>query len=42
VKALAWLGGDGVMEDIAVLAYDPSYEVRQDVQEVLRQLGRDE
>jgi len=36
VKALAILGGNGVREAIHLLADDPSYEVRQDVAEVLK------
>ena len=39
VKALATLGGDDVREAIQALANDPSYEVRQDVAEVLVLLG---
>ena len=39
VKALARLGGDGAREAGAALADDPSYEVRQDVEDALRQIG---
>ncbi len=39
VKALATLGGDDVREAVLALVGDPSYEVRQDVEEALRQLG---
>jgi len=39
VKALARLGGEGVRDAVAALADDPSYEVCQDVEEALRQIG---
>jgi len=38
VKALVRIGGPGVREAIERRANDPSYEVRQDVAEALRQL----
>jgi HEAT repeat protein len=39
VKALATIGGPDARTDIQSLANDPSYEVRQDVAEALRQRG---
>ncbi len=39
VKALATLGGNDVPKVIHALANDPSYEVRQDVEEALEGLG---
>jgi HEAT repeat protein len=40
VKALARVGGESVRCAVAALAEDPAYEVRQDVAEALRQIGR--
>ena len=42
IKALVRLGDRDVREAIERLIQDPSYEVRQDVKEALRQLGGDE